>query len=114
MSVLAITGVYKNAYKVENVFFARLGWVTEVIDMICADVDRRRKLEVIVNLSSAKIVQIEFEPLEMKDEIIRHFLKTGSISISFASERLPIELTSLQHRQIYHRTTRTCIYCRLP
>lgn len=49
-----------------------------MVYMIRADVDRWRELEVIVDLPSAEVVQIELESLEVEDHVVGNFLEACS------------------------------------
>lgn len=61
MTVLTSASVHKHTDKIKHVFFLRLTCVAEVINMVSVDVDGWRKLEMIVNLVTAKVGQVELE-----------------------------------------------------
>ena len=46
--------------------------------MVRANVDRRRELKIIVDLSSAEVDQIKLEALQMKDKVIGHLFEASS------------------------------------
>jgi hypothetical protein len=93
MAMLAGTCVDKYTNKVERICFSWFAWVTKMIDMVRADVDRRRKFEVIVDLSPAEVGQIELEALQMEDEVVRHLLEAGTGFVSFARYQIQMQFT---------------------
>jgi hypothetical protein len=67
MAILAIASMHKNADKIEHILHERLRRITEIVDMVGADINRGWKLEMVIYLSSAEVVQIKLESLEMKN-----------------------------------------------
>jgi hypothetical protein len=63
-------------------WFAR---IAEVVDMVCVDVDRRGKFEMIVDLASAEVDKVKLEALEMEDKVIWNLLEAGPRSLSVLS-----------------------------
>lgn len=94
MTMFAGACVYKYTNEVEHVFFSWFAWVTKMVDMVRADVDRWRELEVIVDLPPAKVGQVELEALQMEDEVVGHILEAGTCLVSFARYQVQVQLTA--------------------
>jgi hypothetical protein len=94
MTVFAGARMYKYTNKVEHVRFFRVGWVTEMVDMVCADVNGWRELKMVVDLPTAKVGQIEFEALQMEDEVIGHLFETCPNFVSFVLCHVYLQLTA--------------------
>ena len=86
MAILTCAHMYEDTNKVKNVFFARLGGVVDISNVVKAHVNRIRECEMVVNLPSTEIVQIEFKTLEMEDHIVRYVFeaRSGLISLGFS------------------------------
>ena len=94
MTMLAGARVYEHTNKIEHIRFFWFAWVAEMVDMVCADVNGLWELEIIVDLLTAKVGQVEFEALQMEDEIVGHLLETGPDFISFLLYQTHMRLTA--------------------
>lgn len=82
MSILTSTSVHENANEIEPVLFSRFCWISKVVDLVWTDIKTLGKSEMIVDLSPTEVVQIEFEPLEVKDEIVGGIFEARSKIVS--------------------------------
>jgi hypothetical protein len=94
MTVLAGSCVHEHTNKVEHVRFFCFAWVTEMVDMVGAYVNGWWELEMIVDLPTAKIGQVELEALQMKNEVVGHLFETGSTFVSFVLCQICVPLTA--------------------
>ena len=84
VAVLTCSCMNKHTNQIEHVLLAWRGWIAKMVDMVSANIDRPGEFEMVIDLSSAKVVQVELEALEVEDKVVRHVLETGPIIVSFA------------------------------
>jgi hypothetical protein len=69
--------MYQDADQLENVFLSWLRLVAEIFDVVEANVDLVREREMVIDLGSPHVYQVEVESFEVKDEVIWHILEAG-------------------------------------
>jgi len=84
VAALTCAGMYEDTDKVKHVLLVGLRWIAKVINMIHADINGRRELEIVINLPSTEIAEIEFEALQVQNQVVRYILEAGPMLISLS------------------------------
>lgn len=114
MTILAASEMYNYANQIEGVFCMRGCGITEMVDVVQTNVDRVREAKVFVYFLAAEVSQIEIEPFQVENQVVRCRLEACPIRSLVPSKQHDMLFTFSQHPQTSLRTTRTCTCYLLP